>query len=234
MHLQKASVAALNNAEWCAAIWTSHGLQVERAHGLWFCSDVVPQYYPNVVTVDAAADATQQIAFIGELKRSTNIAAMSVKDSFSRLDLRALEMSILFEAQWLQRQRSSITRAETVTLSWDIIEDENSLANWERAWRRDDPNPTRIFPPVLLENRQAIVLAGRNGDGVIEAGGIAFDGAGLLGITNVFGDRKEFFTAIVRLRPDASLVCYESGSDLNYALEDGFEVLGRLRIWRSV
>src|SRR5215470_17181367 len=59
-------VAALNNAEWCAAVWRSHGLPVEQAHGMWFCPYPTPQYYPNVVTVDAGAEPTKQAGLIAE------------------------------------------------------------------------------------------------------------------------------------------------------------------------
>jgi hypothetical protein len=38
-------VAALNNAEWCAAVWRSHGLPVEQAHGMWFC----PIQHRNII-----------------------------------------------------------------------------------------------------------------------------------------------------------------------------------------
>jgi hypothetical protein len=40
-------VVALNNAEWCAAVWRSHGLPVEQAHGMWFCPYPTPNIIPT-------------------------------------------------------------------------------------------------------------------------------------------------------------------------------------------
>ena len=34
MHGMRNAAAALNNAEWCAAVWRSHGLPVEQKLGL--------------------------------------------------------------------------------------------------------------------------------------------------------------------------------------------------------
>jgi hypothetical protein len=226
-------MAAFNNAEWCAAIWRSHGLPVEEAHGLWFCAGRVPQYYPNVVTIDATADVARQCAFIAELMREAGAVGFSVKDSFSRLDLDSIGMSIMFVAQWLLRPRVAMARNETITLAWDTVEDQQGLADWELAWRGTDVPQTRIFLPALLNNPKMVVLGGRNGHGALLAGGIAFEAAGSLGITNVFGDRREFFAALARLKPNASLVCYEPGVDLTPALQAGFQPLGPLRVWKS-
>src|ERR1700727_695882 len=96
--------AALSNAEWCARAWRSHGLVVEQAHGLWFCRGPAPQFYPNVVTVDRAADPGAQAAFIAELAGATR-TGVSVKDSFERLDLAPMGFQILFEARWLWSER---------------------------------------------------------------------------------------------------------------------------------
>src|SRR5262245_31790970 len=56
------AMAALNNAEWCAAVWRSHGLPVEQAHGMWFCPYPTPQYYPNVVTVEVSGGSMDYAA----------------------------------------------------------------------------------------------------------------------------------------------------------------------------
>src|SRR5262249_61118468 len=66
-------VAALNNAEWCAAVWRSHGLPVEQAHGMWFCHYPTPQYYPNVVTVDPGAEPTKQVGSLLSLLGTTSL-----------------------------------------------------------------------------------------------------------------------------------------------------------------
>ena len=57
----RAQTAARNNAEWCAAVWRSHELPVERSHGMWFCPRATPQYYPNAVTVDINAEPASRL-----------------------------------------------------------------------------------------------------------------------------------------------------------------------------
>jgi hypothetical protein len=131
------------NAEWCAAVWRSHGLPVEQAHGMWFCPYPTPQYYPNVVTVDAGAEPTRQAGLIAELARDDKLS-LSVKDSFSCLELSAVGFQTLFDARWLHRRQSGPPVA-TSALDWRRIGNEKGLAAWERAWRGTDPNPLRIF-----------------------------------------------------------------------------------------
>jgi hypothetical protein len=70
MHDTRDETAALSNAEWCAAVWRSHGLSVEQARGLWVCAHQTPRYYPNVVTVDLEVDPSIQAKFIADLLRS--------------------------------------------------------------------------------------------------------------------------------------------------------------------
>src|SRR5262245_52772421 len=164
-------VAALNNAEWCAAVWRSHGLPVEQAHGMWFCPYPTPQYYPNVVTVDAAAEPGKQAGLIAELARGDNFD-VSVKDSFSCLDLSVAGFQALFDARWLYRKQSTPPVVSS-GLDWRQIVDEAGLAAWERAWRGTDPGPLRIFHAELLDDQRVCVLAGFDGMDIIRAGGIA-------------------------------------------------------------
>ena len=223
-------VAALNNAEWCAAVWRSHGLPVEQAHGMWFCPCPTPQYYPNVVTVDAGADPAKQARLIAELARDLRL---SVKDSFSCLDLSVAGFRTLFDARWLHRKQSRPPVAASA-LDWRRIGNEQDLAAWERAWRGTDSNPVRIFRAELLEDQRVCVLAGFDGTEMIRAGGIAYNAAGATGITNIFGSRRQFLNALVTLFAPAEIVCWEHGRDLTLAVELGFAVLGGLRVWTRV
>src|SRR5262249_40110433 len=175
--------AARNNAEWCAAVWRAHGLPVEQAHGMWFCPYPTPQYYPNVVTVDAGAEPTKQVGFIAELARDLHL---SVKDSFSCLNLSVAGFQTLFDAHWLYRGQSRPPVAAS-TLDWRRIANEQGLALWERAWRGTDPDHRRIFRAELLEDQRVCVLSGFDEMGMIRAGGIAYNAAGATGVTNIFG-----------------------------------------------
>jgi hypothetical protein len=228
-HDARDAVAALNNAEWCAAVWRSHGLAAQRAHGLWFCRGPAPQYYPDVVTVDPAADPKAQGAFIADLARGAS-AAVFVKDSFDRLDLSPAGFESLFAARWLWLAAAKPIEAPGA-LRWGRIGGEAQLARWERAWRGDGPSPERLFRAGLLGDPRVGVLAGVDAAGRIVAGGIAYRAAGAAGITNVFGPRRAFMDALAAERPAVPIVCYEQGDDLAEALQAGFEALGALRIW---
>jgi len=222
-------MAALNNAEWCAAVWRSHGLPVEQAYGMWFCPRPTPQYYPNVVTVDAEAEPARQAGLIAELARDDDLG-FSVKDSFSCLDLSVAGFRVLFDAHWLYR-RPSGPRVAANALDWRRIDNEQGLAAWERAWRGTDPDPLRIFRAELLEDQRVCVLAGFDEMELIRAGGIAYDAAGATGVTNIFGSQDEFLNALAMLAGPAAIVCYEHGRDLALAADLGFAELGGLRVW---
>ena len=229
MHGTRDAAAALNNAEWCAAVWRSHGLPVEQTLGLWVCARETPQYYPNVVTVDLATDPRLQEKLITDLVRSHPSLDVSVKDSFASLDLRAAGMAPLFDARWLVRS-ARVEGAVDATLQWRRIDDEPQLAAWETAWRGVGPSP-RIFRGPLLLDPGVIVLGGFDQRDAIQAGGIAYDAAGALGITNVFGSRQSFIQALGSMRPERDMVCYAAGNDIRSAVQGGFQALGPLRIW---
>ncbi len=230
MHDGRDEIAALNNAEWCAAIWRSHGLPVERAHGLWFCPRPTPQYYPNVVTVELGADPLVQARFITDLRRADPDLDLSVKDSFAGLELEAAGLKPLFEARWLWRAAQSALAGDE-TLAWRKIADEPGLAAWERAWRGEDQNPERTFRRELLADRRATILGGFDATETLSSGGIAYDAAGVLGVTNIFGSRWPFLNALDASAPGRPVVAYEAGGDLASAERNGFARLGALRVW---
>lgn len=222
-------VAARNNAQWCAAVWRSHDLPAERKLGLWFCRRSTPEYYPNVVAVERAASAAEQTAVIAGLCRDRPELDFSVKDSFAGLDLDKAGLTPLFEARWLWRENHAARPVEEGLL-WRQIGDEQGLADWELAWREGRAGP-RIFRPGLLSDRRSVVLAGFDDAGRILAGGIGYRAAGVVGITNIFGSREQFVAALAARLPAQPLVGYEYGENLRSAQADGFQALGRLRVW---
>jgi hypothetical protein len=228
MRKDRQRAAALNNAEWCAAVWRSHGLPVERANGMWFCPRLTPRFYPNVVTIDAESPA-RQAALIVELARDASLD-FSVKDSFACLDLAVAGLQTLFEARWLWR-RQAVRPAAASALDWRRIDSEPRLAAWERAWRGVGADPLRIFRAELLDDAHVRVLAGFDATETIRAGGIAYCAAGTTGVTNIFGSRRPFLDALVALSAPAEIVCYERGPDLAPAVDAGFAMLGSLRVW---
>jgi hypothetical protein len=230
MHGARDAAAARNNAEWCAAVWRSHGLPAEQTRGLWVCERETPQYYPNVVTVDLAADPRLQETFIASVLSSHPSIDVSVKDSFASLDLRACGMAPLFDARWLVRP-AQVEGAGDPTPQWRRIDDGPQLAAWEAAWRGADLHGARIFRQPLLLDPCAIVLGGFGAGDTIVAGGIAYDAAGALGITNVFGSKQQFVRALDAMYPERDMVCYAAGDEVQSAVQLGFQVLGPLRVW---
>jgi hypothetical protein len=83
----------------------------------------------------------------------------------------------------------------------------------------------------LLSNPCACVLAGFDGRETIRAGGIAYEAAGVTGVTNIFGPRAMFVKALAARKAPTEIVCYERGPDLAAATNLGFERIGALRVW---
>ena len=227
---RRVEAAAMNNAEWCAAVWRSFGLPVRRECGLWFCERETPRFYPNVVTVDPSADPKAQTELIARLRRSHPDLDLSIKDSFAALSLDGLGLAPLFDARWLGRPASARPTAKAA-LQWRQVALASDLADWEVAWRGPEPVGPTLFQPSLLADPNAIILAGADPAGKICAGCIAYDAAGLLGLTNLFGRQGEVLGAIAAHRPGRDLACYETGQDAERAKAAGFEVLGTLRVW---
>jgi hypothetical protein len=224
---RRLTAAVVNNADWCAAIWRLHGLSVDDAEGLRCCTGAVPQFYPNVVTLDSRADRAAAV-----IRCAAGAPSFSVKDSFARLDLHSAGFVRLFDAVWLWRD--PVPWPDAAGLRWQRIADPTLLAAWERAWRGAGEALPHLFRDGLLADRQAIILGGFDGAGAIRAGGIAYEAAGVLGVTNIFGSRAAFLAALAKERPDIAVVGYETGPDLDAAVAAGFERLGPLRIWQRI
>lgn len=209
-------------------MWKAHGLPVEQRHGLWFCDQETPQFYPNVVTVDPDADPQAQIGFIQELAQQSAFE-FSVKDSFASLPLADVGLKPLFSATWLWREPADAPPPSD-DLRWRRIQVPD-LEPWERAWRGDGSARARTFPDDLLHDAQAHVLGGFSADGQITAGAIAYAAAGVIGLTNVFGSRAQALAALTIVLPPAPVVAYEAGADPASARRRGFEPVGPLTVW---
>lgn len=229
MFERRDAIAARNNAEWCAAVWKAHGLPVERAHGLWFCVEETPQFYPNVVTVDPDADLQAQTRFIQDLARQSAFE-FSVKDSFACLRLAEAGLEQLFSATWLWREPIGAPALRD-DVRWRRVEAPD-LKHWERAWRGgEEVAHARTFPDALLHDVQAHVLGGFNAEDQIMAGAIAYEAAGVIGLTNVFGSRGQALAAVAALLPRRAVVCYEAGGNPASTKQRGFAPAGPLAVW---
>ncbi|MER7461342.1 hypothetical protein [Streptomyces sp. NPDC097981] len=218
--------AALNNAEWCAAVSGGGSF----AAGAWTSARRTPPYYPDGVTLTRDAPAEALLAGM-----DTASPGCSVKDSFAALDLAPAGFEVLFGAEWIHRPAEAPAPAASA-LAWSRVADAGELAAWEAAW--DGEESTGLFHPALLTPEIAF-FAGRSADGRIVAGAAANRAGGVVGLSNVFtadgtSDDEAWagaLTAVLDLWPGLPVVGYEAGDDLDTAVRHGFGPLGPLRVW---
>lgn len=222
--------AARNNAEWCAAMSRSHGVEGEFGEQAWAAPARTPLYYPDSVTLVPGADPAALSARI-----DTTAPGASVKDSFADLDLTDAGFRVLFDAQWIHRPATE--PAGTPDLAWAVAGDPDALRDWALAW--DEGNGAAdLFRPGLLDDPATFVLAGRSADGRVAAGAVASRSGQVVGVSNVFAHDggpdaawPDVLNAVHSLFPALPVVGYEHGDDLAAAMRHGFEPIGPLRIW---
>ena len=139
----------------------------------------------------------------------------SVKDSFAELDLSRLGFEVLFEASWIH------TTMPSFGPSSDIV------------WQRETQSSARL----PFDDPDFALFTGRRGFGVV-AGGMAYRAAGVVGLSNVVAEAADavaVWRTLILLAsqtfPRQPLVGYESGGELQAALDAGFEMGDPLRVW---
>ena len=235
--------AAYNNAVWCDSVCRAHGLIGEFAPGIWLNRHQTPQFYPNAVTISDQVDSAVSIRALIAAKVP---GQLSVKDSFSALDLAPLGFSVLFEAQWIYRPASMpLPRSRREDVRWAKIDPSSDLVKWEVAWRgepaEESTSPmSRIFMPSLLDDPDITVIAAYRDDQIV-AGVIANRTGDVVGMSNLFApphDAGELgigcLAALIDAFPDLPIVGYEGGSALKAAQRMGFEAIGPLRVWLQI
>lgn len=218
----RVALAARNNAEWCDAVTRSWGGDGRFEAGLWINTGEAPPFYPNVVTLAPTEDVPPAIA--------ATRGDFAVKDSFSVLDLEPLGFAPLFAASWIWRDPQPLETADTAV--WRIVRDAAALADWETAWRGNEPGPD-LFRPALLDAQDHAFISGAVA-GRIVAGCVASRSAGAVGISNLFG-AAAFIPGCLAVAgdfaPDRPVVSYEAGAALDLLKSLGFQELGPLRVW---
>ncbi|AXI45701.1 hypothetical protein C1J03_06440 [Sulfitobacter sp. SK012] len=223
-------MAARNNADLYAAMFTSHGLRFERFDFAFVGKDQPPPYYGNltVVSPDHEAEVILQIKEFAVDFGGT----VSLKDSFCQLDLTANGFKTLFEASWFWRGADSTPP----TSDWRQIDTVADLELWEQAWKASgSPTPDRMFHETLLKDPDVVFL-GRKADGVFDAGCIANRSRDCMGVSNVFSciPSEHIFAqasaAVSALEPGLPLVGYGADDALEAAQEAGFTDVGALRV----
>ena len=220
----KATLAAHNNADLCAAIMAANGVCAERDELAYFCIDTPLPYYPKIVTLEPSASSELNDRISGH---------SGIKDSFSCLDKDSLGLRIAFEASWIWSD--AVSREQST--KWIRIESVHDLSNWHQAWNGNDSTLDQlIFPPECLNDPNLVFLARMSGV-TIEAGCIANLSKDVVGMSNVFSTKSndsllysEALAAVSSVGPNLPVVGYERGDDLDAACKAGFKVIGPLRI----
>jgi len=232
------AAAAFNNAAWCDAVCRAHGRPGEFSDTFWLNRAEVPPFYPNVVTL-MPQEALEQANVISRL---TVPGHWAVKDSFATLELPSRGFTELFSAQWIHLTTPPLAPASGAR--WERVHDASGLAAWEAAWRAArDPTSEgpahAVFLPALLQDERIAILAAFL-QGSIVAGGIAYQAAGVISVSNTFflnrapqGLRVELLAQTVAAFPGLPVVGYEHGDELSTWCALGFEAMGPLRVWRK-
>lgn len=184
---------------------------------MWVNAQPVPRFYPNAVTLaydDAALE--EQRSSIDILVKSNLPGRWAVKDSFNKLDLSRRGFDVLFEASWIRNTMP------VGSPSADIV------------WQRETESKGVSLP---FDDPNFALFAGRRGVEVV-AGGMLYRGEGVVGLSNVVADATDAVAVWRSLAllsaqtfPRLPLVGYESGVELQAALDAGFEIGDPLRVW---
>jgi hypothetical protein len=218
--------AAVNDADWCAAVWRTHGLIPERANGTWFTQKDAPSLYPNIVTVEPAHEGAEQIAMAVAAAKTLTKAA--VKDSYSALPLADHGYAELFKGQWLWAEPATLA-TNGRQINCEKITNEAAVLEWIVTWEHNGGEANNLLPALLSDDRVEF-WANYGDDGEIRGGLIAFRSSEVTGITNLFGSTSGLVRAVAIDR-GSSVCCYEHGAALAWAMRQGFEAIGPLTVW---
>ncbi|OUS32702.1 hypothetical protein A9R01_10680 ['Osedax' symbiont bacterium Rs2_46_30_T18] len=230
--------AIRNNAAWCEAVSAAQGRAGKTTDKLWYNSNQVPMYYPNLVTIDPwpCAEYDQVIQQLCTVPPQGN---WGIKDSFANLDLELQGFFELFSASWF-----SVSQSSTLTHPSDssvfVVKTAEQLQQWERAWS-DSQNLTStgntIFADKLLQHPGIVFLATLKNDKLIN-GMIAFSDSGVISISNLFSLQLSNFSAVApmlersrQLLGAAPIVGYDDPQQLLKAQDYGFKAIGNLKVW---
>ena len=206
--------AIRNNAQWCHSVCRAHGRPGEFLEEIWINRAALPRFYPNAQTL--AERSSRQIDLIMELTNQSLPSGWAVKDSFASLDLTTSGFTALFDAQWIyltpERLRV-VGSASASEVQWEIVRDNQVLAEWERAWceANHDTNAGAI---------------GNRSDGVV-----GWSNLFVKQVRDLPGCAAGSLLMLSEIFPGLPLVGYEGGDALRGALLTGFEAIGPLRVW---
>lgn len=218
--------AVINNADWCDAMATAHGIATRYNEYVWATECSMPRFYPNVITL-------QRGMLIDELVDSiaANLpAGWGVKDSFDELRLDVLGFKSAFQAHWYCRPPGNYeTKYKESKFNIRTVNSEADLRNWVSGWGQGDG----IFnSSIVADDSVELIYATQDGDVV---SGLAINhSAGSVGISNSFGTADALLDCLIRVVEKYSskgIVGYGDKKEAETLSVFGFEKIGDLRVW---
>ncbi|MCJ8313890.1 MAG: hypothetical protein HRU38_04880 [Saccharospirillaceae bacterium] len=235
-HLNK---AINNNALWCELVNKANDIPGIFESELWYNSNEVVLFYPNLITLSSNFNETQKNVLLKIIKGHPK-NNWAVKDSFASLDLAKYDFFELFESDWFLRQSTQpLLMSKTDLPKIKIINNESDLKQWELAWSAHQPMKSEqsIFSDNLLENDEVAFLAIIENNKITK-GLIGNKSDDVIGVSNLFGFdifENDIMSTFIQTLWDElgklDLVGYESDEDILQAKQNGFESIGKLKVW---
>lgn len=233
----KRQKAIRNNNDLYKEIFESQNIESSLTDSIWYCLDKTPPLYSNLVTISKEWKPDDIFKNIDRKYEDGKWDEWSVKDSFSLLDLAEYGFAKLFDAQWIYLEAAKFMQeSESKNLRYEIVENENDLAEWKIAWDSDEKLGERIFSPQLLNNPKVYFVAGYE-EKQIASGCFVNRTNDVLGISNFFspGNDSGYWSGMISFIFNsidrADIVGYERQEMVNKLRLLGFEPVGNLTVW---
>jgi hypothetical protein len=217
------TLAVREHAAWCDLVCRLHRFAPEGDARLWWSTRRTPDLVPDAVTL------VPDLAVLDVLGRVTDFPGTSVADSFATLDLADQGWTVHSDATWVARPPGAGADGE-VASTLAVVRERFAFAAWCRAWG----GPAGVLP-AGLRRAPGVTVLGRAGDAGFADGAILhrtrIGGTTVAGLWNAFGAWVDLAATASHRHPEAWIVGYEHGPDLDAALAAGFTAVGPLRLW---
>lgn len=205
---------------------------------------LAPPFYPNVVT-SVPGDVNGKLDRIRSLVEQDQKISLSVKDSFSELELDSLGFDELFTADWLYSPASTCS-ALGGSDSWERCAAVEQIEKWRKLWLSQNPGGDtldwdRIFAASQARaDRDVLFVASWSDVQATSCAVLNCDGS-TVGISNFSFDqtlsvsKQDALAGCLAIAaaefPELPIVGYETESSIDVWERSGFDRVGELRVW---
>lgn len=217
------ALAVREHAAWCDVVCRLHRFAPMGDARLWWSARRTPDLIPDAATLDP------DVAALDVLSRIHDGPGAMVLDSFATLDLTDQGWTVQADATWVARPPGAAAH-DVVAATFGVVREKLVFASWCRAWG----GPVDALP-AGLRRAPGVTVLGRAGDGGFVDGGIVhrtvIGGAPVAGVWHPFGAWADVAAAATHRHPEAWIVGYARGPELETAVAAGFTTVGSLRVW---